>query len=79
MSTEEELVKKAIDLLSEHFDCVQIMVSWNEQSETRDIYSGSGNWYGRIGMAHDFILCHDSQQYAEDMKDDTDRDNKEGV
>ena len=47
----EELVAK----LYEHFDCVQVMASLNENGECVTVYSGAGNWHGRVGMAKEFL------------------------
>lgn len=58
------LVDRVVEQLSEHFDAVQIMVSWNEQSQTRAVKAGSGNWYARQGMAHEFINADIAQEQA---------------
>lgn len=42
-------VQKALDLLSEHFDTVQIFVTRHEDGGTRAANLGSGNWYARYG------------------------------
>lgn len=55
----------AVNLLSEHFDHVQILVSWNEEAETKDMASGSGNWYARLGLCRELILRHDCQELVE--------------
>lgn len=41
--------------LCEHFEAVQILCSYSDDSGTHFITKGSGNWYARQGMAHDFI------------------------
>lgn len=43
--------------LSEHFEAVQLMVSWPAEGGggTRKLYRGAGNWFARRGMAHHFI------------------------
>lgn len=58
MTTDEirALLDKHNNILSEHFDCVQIMVSWlNPNNETESMTRGSGNWYARQGLAREFI------------------------
>jgi hypothetical protein len=55
-SQKEEIVQKAATALSEHFDCVQILVSSvTPQNSTESIFRGSGNWFARQGMAKDFM------------------------
>lgn len=60
----EEALRRAVDLLGEHFDAVQVLVSYNEDGLTRCRHLGGGNWYARQGMAHDFIKCDDAQEVA---------------
>ena len=60
----ERIVKKAVDLLGDHFEVVQVMVSWNEQRETRCLKRGGGNWYARQGMAYEFINEDAAQETA---------------
>lgn len=55
--------------LSEHFDCVQIMVSLNEEGLTKCLKRGSGNWYARQGMAHEFINEDQSMMQAYQIAD----------
>ncbi len=61
------LVENAARDLSEHFDAVQILVSWNEESISKNLYSGAGNWYARQGMAHDFINQDVAQENARQL------------
>lgn len=60
----EKIVQKAAESLGEHFDAVQIMVSWNEEGMTKMFKSGCGNWYARQGMAHEFINADVAQDAA---------------
>ena len=54
-----ELVEATAAKLGEHFDAVQIMVSWlswpADGGGTNLINRGCGNWYARQGMAHELI------------------------
>lgn len=59
----EELAAK----LHEHFDAVQIMVSWNNEGVTHAAKSGAGNWYARQGMAHEFINADIAQENAQQL------------
>jgi len=61
---QKELVRKHITALSEFFDSVQILVSNSSSIGTESVYLGSGNWYARQGMAHDFIHKDQAQTEA---------------
>jgi hypothetical protein len=65
----EKLVDAALRTLHEHFNAVQVLVSWNEQAETRAVYRGTGNFHARIGMAYDFIKKDDAQTMAVEISD----------
>lgn len=60
------IVQKALEMLGEVFEVVQIMVSEpNPEGGTGFMYKGSGNWFARHGMAHDFIRQEVSKSHAE--------------
>ena len=61
----KEYVEKMATELGEHFDSAQVMVSWNEEGITKSLKRGSGSWYARQGMAHEFITENDSQIQAD--------------
>lgn len=75
LSDEEKL--KTLDTiasnLGEHFDHVQILVSWQEEGMTKNLQRGSGNWFARQGLAHEFInqdiAQENARQIAEQLKD----------
>lgn len=50
--------------ISEHFEHVQIMVSWNEDFKCMQLKRGLGNWYARQGLAHEFINEDIAQENA---------------
>ncbi len=54
-------IKVASATLSEHFDHVQIMVTWDESNVTKHGFWGGGNWYARLGLAK-YFLDHDNAQ-----------------
>jgi len=58
--------KLAADL-GEEFDAVQILCTLNEEALTKAYYRGSGNWYSRQGMAHEFIEQDKSQVAANEI------------
>lgn len=52
----ERQVRAAVATLSEHFDAVQILVTWpNSTGGTAAFALGAGNWYARQGLAREFI------------------------
>lgn len=53
--------------LSEHVEHVQVMVSWNEEALTHRVFYGSGNWYARQGLAHEFIQKDIAQTNADEI------------
>ena len=51
-----DAVEHHLAALMEHFDCVQLLCSCvNPKRETENVFLGAGNWFGRQGMAHDFL------------------------
>lgn len=51
----EAVVRHHVTALSEYFDAVQILVSVDQPDGTGNIFLGTGNWFARQGMAHEFI------------------------
>ena len=65
----EHEVEKMRSILAEYFDAVQILVSRiTPNGATEAIYRGSGNWYARQGMAHDFLGTEQAILNANAMK-----------
>lgn len=66
----EKLVDTALHQLGEHFSAVQILVSWQKEGDggTLDLFSGTGNWYARQGMAHEFIRRDNAQVHARELR-----------
>lgn len=66
MSAEEyeKIIEEFAVKLGEHFDAVQILVSWTEEGRTKCSKAGTGNWYARQGMAHEFINSDIAQDTA---------------
>ena len=63
----ENLLTGIASQLGEHFDVVQIMVSWNDQGLTYARKTGCGNWYARQGLAHEFINSDTAQEHARQL------------
>ena len=61
---QEQLVQQHVNTLLEHFDCVQILVSNSIPEGTSNVFLGAGNWFGRQGMAHEFIRKDKAQTEA---------------
>lgn len=53
--------------LGEHFDAVQILVSFTEDGATQIWRPGCGNWHTRQGMAHNFIDADKTQDQAKEI------------
>lgn len=66
-SEKQDYLDKMLAQIGEHFDCVQILVSWNEQAICKNMYRGCGNWFARQGMAHDFINQDVAQENAKQI------------
>lgn len=69
MSNEEQtkLLQSAVDKLGEHFDAVQILVSYNKEGDTAGGFRGTGNWYARIGLAREFLLQDEQRALAHEI------------
>lgn len=64
-----KVIKAITAQLAEHFEHIQVLVSWNENQETHCIKTGVGNWYARQGMAHAFITEDVAQENARQVSD----------
>ena len=68
MSIEEtkrlEALDKAVQLVGEYYDHVQILATFHDNTGTAINSRGSGNWYARQGMAHAFIATEVAQENA---------------
>lgn len=63
----EEIVQKHVEGLGEHFCAVQVLVSVVDDAGTTNVYRGSGNWFARQGMAHDFITRDQAETFTSKM------------
>lgn len=59
----EALLKRALDMLIEHFDNVQIFCSRSnpEGDGTDRIVQGRGNWYAREGQVRDWVVAAEEE------------------
>jgi hypothetical protein len=74
----EKLIQTTAQKLGEHFDAVQIMVSWTENGATYCSKRGCGSWYARQGMAHEFIQQDIANDNARIMAEHMNRDEDDG-
>lgn len=63
------LCNEAAQKLSEQAENVQIMVTWNEEGLTHRYFVGAGNWYSRVGLAHEFLAQDIAQTNAKQIAD----------
>lgn len=63
------LLRCALSQLSEHFDGVQIMASWQSREGTHFGAEGSGNWYLRQGMARMWVERDVAETNADKLRD----------
>ena len=56
---EAALVDKAIAMLAEHFDTVQIFITKFDRDTTSAGTKGSGNFYARRGQIRDWMIRED--------------------
>jgi hypothetical protein len=60
-----EMVEKALDILSEHFDCVSIFASRHEADGTEHLSAGRGNFYGRLGQIKEWLIQEEHKSRLE--------------
>jgi hypothetical protein len=70
----EKLIQTTAQNLAEHFDAVQILVSWTEEGATFHTKRGCGNWYARQGMCHAFVQEDIANDNARIMAEHMNRD-----
>ena len=62
-------IRKALEILGEHYGAVQILASHETVSGDTVLASwGLGNWYARQGMAHQFLDTEIARNFAWEMK-----------
>lgn len=70
-----EAVRKALEILGEHFDSVQILANHiTVDGNTVAAFWGTGDWYSRTGMAHEFIDKDSARNFAWEMRNGEDDD-----
>jgi len=62
----DKILEKSVAQLMEHFDSIQILASFKgENGNTCSISRGSGNYYSRLGLAHEFIQIDKARTYEQ--------------
>jgi ABC-type uncharacterized transport system ATPase component len=57
--SDDEIVRKAVDELIEHFDTATVMVTRHDQASlngTMTCVMGAGNWFARYGQIRAWVL-----------------------
>lgn len=60
----EKMLEDVAAKIGEHFDAVQILATWTEGGTCLHAKRGAGNWYARMGMAHEFIETNKADDQA---------------
>lgn len=64
----DKYLQRLSAVLGDHFEAVQIMVSWTDANGTHSCRKGVGNWYARIGMAREFLGTDQAHTAAHEIK-----------
>lgn len=64
-----EAVEKALHLLGEHFEAVQILATRTIEGSTHTMFRGTGNWHARMGLAVEFVNKDFAQENAIQIAD----------
>lgn len=64
----KEWLEDKLAEIAEHFECVQILATWEHERNTESVATGIGNWYARQGLAHEFIGLDRAQENAHALK-----------
>lgn len=69
MTTNEavKILETAVARISEHFDAVQIVATWQRDGGTSCIKRGAGNYYARKAMCEEFAKEDDARTLAREM------------
>lgn len=66
----QEILSKATSMLGEHFDAVQIVVSYPAGKDNQFTgYSarGCGNWFARLALCREFIASYREREQADQI------------
>ena len=66
------VIDRASAMLYEHFDLVEIGVSWHDREGTHVRHTGSGNELGRKALAEEMANAYNSEEFDDDDDDDDD-------
>ena len=66
-----EFVQRIVEALGEHFDAVQVLTSYPATGGgTGGLFGGTGNWFARTGMAHEFLKRDEEQTMAKEVDEE---------
>lgn len=54
--------------LGEHFDSIQILATYTEQSSSYSFMAGAGNFYARLELARSFIRKDEMKDFIDLLK-----------
>lgn len=70
------IMEKAVTMLSEHFDSIQIVGSeLLPNGSTKGTHRGSGNWYARRALCQEFIEMDQANTMAKQLGTEIRKDN----
>ena len=52
----QDILRRHVAMLREHFDCVQIIASRTEGDGTARFEAGDGSWYERFGLMRGLVV-----------------------
>jgi hypothetical protein len=62
------ILREITQKLGEHFDAFQFLGSFvDDGGDTGNVAFGKGNWYARVGMAHEFLETDRSTIQAKEL------------
>lgn len=73
---DDAVIKRAMDLLGEHFDSVQVFVTRYMPAEvdgTRNLNIGVGNWFTRYGQVREWLVRCDARTTKHIIDEDKDQ------
>jgi len=63
----QKALRQALQLLSEHYDSVQVFVTYMDGNDTAAVAEGVGNFHARRGMVHSWTLHCDQEDKDEGL------------
>ena len=67
----ESIINRCLHELGEEYEAVQIFATRTENGNTLIVSKGTGNFYTRLGMVHDFIENDKNSNLSTFIKNDS--------